>query len=134
MSAKRRRHSKRRVLKLPPPPPPRAAGRPVGASRRAAGPSASGTRPRRRHPAARSRVIAGVLSALAFVGLGGTMAANATQNAASSDGASRATASTGTDDARKQTGERTSSTDIWSGAQPAAPILGQSPISSSSGS
>ena len=79
-------------------------------------------------------MIAGVLSALAFLGLGGTMAANATQNAASSDGASRATASTGTDGARKQTGERTSSTDVWSGAQPAAPIFGQAPISSSSGS
>jgi hypothetical protein len=74
------------------------------------------------------------MSALAFLGLGGTMAASATQ-AASTDptGASRATATTGAYDRERRT-EDASSTDAWFGAQPAAPILGQTPISSSSGS
>jgi hypothetical protein len=74
------------------------------------------------------------MSVLAFLGLGGTMAANATQ-ATSTDptGASRATATTGADDGERQA-EDHSSTDAWSGARPVAPVFGQTPISNSSGS
>jgi hypothetical protein len=40
--------------------------------------------PRRRHPAARSRVVAGALSAVLFLGLGAGMAANQAATTASS--------------------------------------------------
>jgi hypothetical protein len=59
-----------------------------------------GTRPpvRRRHPAARSRVVAGALSAVLFLGLGAGMAANQTAATSGSTAvASAASSSTASD-------------------------------------
>ncbi len=101
------------ALRLPPPP------RPANPAPR--------RRPRRRHPAARSRLVTGAISALAFLGLGGAMAANAVPSGTTSQ--ERA----GGADAA--TGETTvSSQDLLTGAQPAAPVFGQTPTSTSGGS
>jgi len=110
----------------PPPPPPSAPPRPGGG---AATPGRS--RPRRRHPAARSRALTGIVSVLAFLGLGGAMAARATQATPA-----RAAGSGGSTTARSGSTDQqgSSSLDPWSGAEPSAPIVGQTPIGSSGGS
>jgi hypothetical protein len=74
---------------------------------------------RRRHPAARSRVVAGVLSAVLFLGLGAGMATNQAVTTASSSTAS----------SQEDTGSSSSS---WA-ATPGS-SSGQSPMTSSQGS
>ena len=58
-----------------------------------AGPTGRPTR--RRHPAARSRVVAGLLSAVLFLGLGAGMAARQTTASAAASGSASAQEDTG---------------------------------------
>jgi hypothetical protein len=80
---------------------------------------------RRRHPAARSRVVAGLLSAVLFLGLGAGMAARPTSATTSS-----AAVSSGSASAQEDTG---SSSSGWA-ATPGSSSSDQSPMTSSQGS
>jgi hypothetical protein len=91
----------------------------------------SGRRPRRKRPhaAARSRVVAGVMSCVALVGLGagfaGTAAAtSATRDASSSTGSAGSTSSTSNDDSGA----------MFVPAVPGTISSGQTPVTSSGGS
>jgi hypothetical protein len=90
-------------------------------------PTAAGPRrsPRRRHPAARSRVVAGLLSAVLFLGLGAGMAARQTSATTTS-----ATVSSGSASAQEDSG---SSSSGWA-ATPGSSSSDQSPMTSSQGS
>src|SRR4029450_9450163 len=78
-------------------------------------PTAAGLRrpARPRHPAARSRVVAGLLSAVLFLGLGAGMAARQTSATTSS-----AAASSGVGTAQEDSGARSP---VGGGARPGAP-------------
>lgn len=85
-------------------------------------------RGRRRHPAARSRVVAGLLSAVLFLGLGAGMATNqaaVTDTASSASSAASGAGSGGSSD----TGSGSRS---W--AATAGSSSGQAPVTSSQGS
>jgi hypothetical protein len=90
-------------------------------------PTAPGPRrpARRRHPAARSRVVAGLLSAVLFLGLGAGMAARQTSAATTSASASSASASVQDDTGSSSSG--------WA-ATPGSSSSDQSPMTSSQGS
>jgi hypothetical protein len=77
-----------------------------------------GRRPRRRHPAARSRLVAGVLGAAVFLGLGGGIAAHQAVAAAA---------------ATTATGSGGSSASSW-GATAGTATAGQAAVTSSQGS
>jgi hypothetical protein len=91
----------------------------------APGPRLGGTRrpARRRHPAARSRVVAGMLSAVLFLSLGGGMAVNQTGTTSTAAAGSSSTSS------REDTGSASSS---WA-ATPGS-SSDQSPMTTSQGS
>jgi hypothetical protein len=72
---------------------------------------------RRRHPAARARLVAGVLSAAVFLGLGGGFAAHQAASTAAASGGSSATSSTSSS---------------WSASSGSS--SSQSPVTSSQGS
>ena len=74
----------------------------------------------------------GLLSVLAFLGLGGAMAARANQATLANDQGS--TASGTESGSTSQVTQGGSSLDPWFGAQPSAPVVGQTPIGSSGGS
>ena len=78
----------------------------------------------RRHPAARSRVVAGLLSAVLFLGLGAGMAARPTSATATT------AAATSSASAQEDTGSGSSG---WA-ATPGASSSDQSPMTSSQGS
>lgn len=82
---------------------------------------------RRRHPAARSRLVAGLLSAVLFLGLGAGMAARQTSSATT---ASSSSAASGSASAQEDTG---SSASGWA-ATPGSSSSDQSPMTSSQGS
>ena len=91
---------------------------------------------KRRHAAARSRVVAGVLSVATFLGLGGSMAirsaATATAAGAGAGGSpSSSTSSSTSSSSSKSTDSGPSGSSSWS-AQPAAPTSGGSVASNGS--
>jgi hypothetical protein len=83
-------------------------------------------RPRRRHAAARSRILAGALSVSTFLGLGARMAASPASTAA-------ATATTQTPSATTSSTTSSATSSSWS-ATPATGVSGQSATTTSNGS
>ena len=81
---------------------------------------------RRRHPAARSRVVAGLLSAVLFLGLGAGMAARQTSATPTTSSAASSSSASAQDD----TGSGSSG---WA-ATPGSSSSDQSPMTSSQGS
>ncbi len=113
------------------PPMPAAPARRHPSGRHAASPA----RPRRRHAAKRSRVVAGVLSALTFLGLAGGMAARSagtsTTATSTSSGGSVTSGSRTSDDSGTSTSDDSSSSGStgWSAAPGSSGSTGTQPSS-----